>query len=136
MNSNSQTAGANVVSNGTVHFTGAETSKLKLGTHTIRMLANDSSVDVMVSIQVEVVAPTYYTVSFDSQGGSSVEPLTAIGGNSIPVPNAPTKEGFSFAGWYKDARFTDPWNFGTDKVTENITLYAKWTESCLYSVKK
>ncbi|MCS5504028.1 S-layer homology domain-containing protein, partial [Lysinibacillus sp. A4] len=38
----------------------------------------------------------------------------------------PTKAGYEFAGWYTDAVFSTPWNFTTDKVTENTTLYAKW----------
>jgi len=129
VNSDSHVAGTAVVNSGSVHFSGAETSTLKLGPHSIRLLANDSSTNVMVSIAVEVIAPTRYTVTFDSQGGSAVAPITVISGNSIAVPAAPTKEGDSFSGWYKDAGLTDAWNFSTDKVLGDITLYAKWTNS-------
>ncbi|SOB90686.1 uncharacterized repeat protein (TIGR02543 family), partial [Ureibacillus xyleni] len=42
-----------------------------------------------------------------------------------PVP--PTKEGYNFAGWYKEENLTTAWNFATDTVPENgITLHAKW----------
>ena len=48
-------------------------------------------------------------------------------GVSISEPTAPTKTGYTFAGWYKDENCTTQWNFGSDTVTEDITLYAKWT---------
>ncbi len=42
-------------------------------------------------------------------------------------PDNPTLKGFTFDGWYKEAACTDKWNFATDKVTADVTLYAKWT---------
>jgi len=67
-----------------------------------------------------------YTVDFDTNGGSAV-PSQRIAGNAAATePMEPIKAGFTFAGWYKDANFTLPWNFNKDKVTSNITLYAKW----------
>ncbi|MGD8399593.1 MAG: leucine-rich repeat protein [Bacillota bacterium] len=38
-----------------------------------------------------------------------------------------TRTGYVFAGWYKEADCTNQWNFGSDAVTDDITLYAKWT---------
>ncbi len=69
-----------------------------------------------------------YTVTFDSQGGSAVAPLTNVSyGSTISAPADPTRTGYTFAGWYKDAACTNAWVFATDTVTDNITLYAKWT---------
>lgn len=71
-----------------------------------------------------------YTVTFDANGhGSAPDPLTGIAsGNTITTPTAPTAtDGYTFDGWYKEAACTTPWDFATDKVTDNITLYAKWT---------
>lgn len=70
-----------------------------------------------------------YTVTFNANGhGSAPDPLTGItSGSTISAPTAPTADGYIFGGWYKEAACTTPWNFATDKVTENITLYAKWT---------
>ena len=45
----------------------------------------------------------------------------------IDAPTAPTAEGYRFDGWYKNAACTKAWNFETDTVTTNTTLYAKWT---------
>ncbi len=83
----------------------------------------------------------YYTVSFDVNGHGTaqddqkiynftVEPITA---SVLTEPNpAPTEEGYTFGGWYKEAACSNVWNFGTattpgDTVTADTTLYAKWT---------
>ena len=71
--------------------------------------------------------PTFYTVSFDAQGGSTVESLTVEQGKTIEKPTDPVKASFTFSGWYKERECTTPWNFTTDTVTADITLYAKWT---------
>jgi uncharacterized repeat protein (TIGR02543 family) len=45
-----------------------------------------------------------------------------------PTPE-PTKDGAVFDGWYKDnGTFKNKWNFATDTLTEDITLYARWIE--------
>lgn len=66
-------------------------------------------------------------ISFDSQGGSSVESKTANYSTIVAAPSSPTKPGFTFAGWYKDLNFSTKWNFDMDKVTSPTVLYAKWT---------
>jgi multidomain protein with s-layer homology region, glug motif, ig motif, i-set domain len=70
--------------------------------------------------------PTFYTVSFDAQGGSTVESLTVEHGKTIEKPTDPVKASFTFSGWHKERECTTPWNFTTDTVTADITLYAKW----------
>lgn len=69
-----------------------------------------------------------FTVSFDSKGGSSVESLEVQHGMSVQEPDAPTKEGYVFEGWYKNEACTEAWNFQTDIVIGDTTLYAKWSE--------
>lgn len=68
-----------------------------------------------------------FTVTFDSQGGSSVPSQTINEGDKVSEPTAPTKEGFLFGGWYADAAYSRPWKFSENIVTENMTLYARWT---------
>lgn len=76
-----------------------------------------------------IEAAEQHTVSFDSQGGSEVPNLTNVtSGTTINAPSAPTKEGYTFIGWYKDQAGTEVWNFTTATVTSNITLYAKWVK--------
>ncbi|MDO4541848.1 MAG: InlB B-repeat-containing protein [Bacillota bacterium] len=69
------------------------------------------------------------TVTFNSNGGSSVTSVTVDSGSKITAPTSPTKSGYSFDAWYKDKDFKTKWDFTKDTVTENITLYAKWTSS-------
>src|SRR5690606_20360886 len=69
-----------------------------------------------------------YTVVFDSQGGSTVASVTGVSaGAMISAPTVPTREGYTFVGWYKEASGDTEWNFATDTVSANVTLYAKWT---------
>ena len=72
--------------------------------------------------------PTKYTVSFETNGGSAVEAQTVESGKKATKPTDPTKDGFIFENWYKESELTTTWNFDTDTVTKNITLYAKWEE--------
>lgn len=68
-----------------------------------------------------------YTVSFNTAGGTAIPDQSIIYKKLASKPAAPTKEGFLFGSWYKENTFTNEWNFATDLVKENITLYAKWT---------
>ena len=69
---------------------------------------------------------TYYTVSFDSQGGSPVQSVDVQSGSIVPIPNAPDRIGYNFHGWFKETNCVNAWIFDTDVVTYNITLFAKW----------
>lgn len=70
---------------------------------------------------------TYYTVTFDSRGGSAVESQRVREGNTARSPGTPTRENYSFIGWYKSAEDNaDQWLFETDRVNSDVTLYAKW----------
>lgn len=71
-----------------------------------------------------------FTVTFELSGhGSAIEPLKVDAESKLTDSDSlkPTAEGFRFDGWYKDAPLTEKWNFETDTVTADITLYAKWT---------
>lgn len=68
-----------------------------------------------------------YTVTFDSNGGSSVASQTIKSGGKVTKPSDPTRSGYTFQGWYKESGCTNAWNFTNDTVTANATLYAKWT---------
>ena len=74
-------------------------------------------------------APSTYTVTFDMQGhGTQISSEAGLAsGAKATKPTDPTAAGFTFGGWYREATFTTEWNFDTDTVTSNTTLYAKWT---------
>ena len=69
-----------------------------------------------------------FTVTFDSTGGSNVTAINNIkSGTKIQAPAAPTKDDYTFDGWYKESALNNKWDFNTDTVTSNITLFAKWS---------
>lgn len=65
-----------------------------------------------------------YTISFDVNDGTAVAPITQDYGSSVEAPTAPSKEGYTFAGWYSDSELTTEYIFSTMSV-ENITVYAE-----------
>lgn len=71
---------------------------------------------------------TRFTVLFETNGGSKVTSQTVSKNGTVKEPTeAPTKENFDFAGWYKDKELKTKYDF-SEKVTKDITLYAAWTE--------
>lgn len=76
-------------------------------------------------------AEVTYTVVFQVNGGSSISSKTVAEGDTVVAPSDPTRSGFTFAGWYADSNFVSPWNFSTDKIEKNTTIYAQWEEIAL-----
>ena len=78
---------------------------------------------------------TTYTVTFDTQGGSKIDPVSVKPNKTVTKPKTdPTKTGEVFFGWYTEADCKTEYNFKT-KVTKSFTLYAKWiSESTLGKV--
>lgn len=78
----------------------------------------------------KLVAEKEYTITFDSKGGSAVQPVKANAGAAITAPADPTKEGFVFAGWYESAdggaTLSDTAFSFAYMPARVFTLYAKW----------
>lgn len=68
-----------------------------------------------------------YTVKFETSGGSKVANKTVNRNAVLEAPEAPTKDGFKFDGWFTNKELTTAYDF-TAKVTTGFTLYAKWAE--------
>ena len=66
-----------------------------------------------------------YWITFESNGGSYVAPVFYATSAPAKAPAAPTKPGYTFAGWYTDEDLTTEAVFSTIKA--NTTVYAKWT---------
>ena len=66
-----------------------------------------------------------YTITFDSNGGSRVDTVTAEYGAKPEKPADPIREGYTFTGWYSDEALTEEYEF-TAMPAEDIMLYAKW----------
>ncbi|MCI8304562.1 MAG: hypothetical protein HFF52_08035 [Lawsonibacter sp.] len=82
----------------------------------------------ILDVDSGVVTPYTCTVIFDSQGGSAVKSVQVANGALASRPADPVRDGFIFGGWYTDSACTLPWSFEKDPVTQDVTLYAKWTE--------
>jgi uncharacterized repeat protein (TIGR02543 family) len=68
-----------------------------------------------------------YQVIYNTNGGSSMSAVNIDYHALIVAPVAPTKEGYTFDGWYKAVDLQNSWIFSSDRMpAENIVLYAKW----------
>ena len=79
--------------------------------------------------------PTYYSVKFETNGGSMVKSQTVESGKTAIEPKDPTKDAtatvtYTFAGWYSNSELTSAFDFATS-IKKDITLYAKWTENAI-----
>lgn len=73
-----------------------------------------------------------YTVSFDTDGGSTVESQTVVTGNKATKPTStPTKKGYNFVGWYTDNTCTTEFDFENTSITDNTTIYAKFEDASI-----
>ena len=66
------------------------------------------------------------TVTFETNGGDSIEPITLVLGGTVRVPDA-RKDNAIFLGWYSDESLETPF-YGSDPIIQNITIYAKYQE--------
>ena len=75
----------------------------------------------------ETNAPKY-TITYQTNGGSTITTGTYFEGSAISAPSEPTKEGYIFDGWYSDEQLTTPYTFVTMQGND-ITIFAKWKGS-------
>ena len=66
-----------------------------------------------------------YTVTFDTKGGNFINSIETLSGGTVEEPTDPTKEGYTFGGWYTDEEYESQYDFNTE-ITSNVILYAKW----------
>lgn len=70
---------------------------------------------------------TYYTVTFDTDGGTAIPSQSVRSGQKATKPADPTKSTMTFGGWYKENTFTTAFDFNTDTIVADTTIYAKFT---------
>lgn len=68
-------------------------------------------------------------MSFDTDGGSEIDPQIVKYNEYVTKPADPAKEGYTFGGWFADDALKTAWDFAKNKVTTDMTLYAKWTKN-------
>lgn len=77
---------------------------------------------------VTIIISTDCTVNFETNGGTQIPSQTVRYGEKVLRPEDPIREGFHVEGWYTDIDLKNLWDFETDTVQGNMTLYVKWAE--------
>ncbi|MBQ5841320.1 MAG: InlB B-repeat-containing protein [Clostridia bacterium] len=83
---------------------------------------------------VTVIISSECTLRFETNGGTEIPPRTVHYGETLERPAEPEREGYRLVGWYKDIDLQTPWDFDTDKVSGNMTLYARWEKIDIFAV--
>lgn len=86
--------------------------------------------DTIVTASLTLYAkwtPIEYTIIFNALDGSDPDSVQADYGTQLTQPADPTRDGYTFGGWYTDEGCTTVYDFNAP-VTGNLTLYAKWTQ--------
>lgn len=69
-------------------------------------------------------------VTFDGNGSDlAVQMTDVVLGTLVSAPIVPLREGYEFGGWWKDSMMTVPWDFQSDRITSDLTLFAKWIKA-------
>ena len=129
---------------GSGYITSGQSTRVMGSKHTVRYTDGreymdfKQEIDLDESTYVRLHAPdaalyakvlSSHTVTFDSMGGSSISSMSGVvHGTKISTPAAPTRTGYVFDGWYRESALVNKWNFGTDVVVVDLTLYAKWSK--------
>lgn len=76
--------------------------------------------------------PETFSLTFDF-GYDNLKEVVEIKDGEKAQPRTASRDGYVFKGWYKDAAFSEPWDFENASVSGNVTLYAKWAK--LFTVR-
>ena len=100
---------------------------LTLGEEVIDAEYNETSISLTYNgEEMEFLKKIYFTVTFETNGGTKIESEQVLNGKTAQKPTDPQKTNGKFLGWYKDAGGNTPFDFTTEKITANTTVYAKW----------
>lgn len=77
----------------------------------------------------EVYKEKNYTLTFDSKGGSSIASMNIPSGDFANKPDDPTRDMYEFLGWYKESELINTFDFSTERIESDLTLYAKWSRT-------
>lgn len=100
----------------------------KISVKTLNYVIIGGIIALIIAVLV-LVSNGGFTVTFNMDGGSAVEPQKVMYGEYLEEPQVPVKEGYIFGGWYTDEACTKPWNFSENTVSGSMDLYAKWIKT-------
>jgi len=80
---------------------------------------------ILVVVALELRNPGF-AITFDSRGGTDVATVNQMYGELLDEPEAPSREGYLFTGWYTDSGCYEQWDVSNDTIQSDMTLYAGW----------
>ena len=98
-----------------------------------RATENITRAELVLAVETFVVELPKFTVKFDVNGGEEMADVLVEQGSILAKPADPVKKNNTFKGWYTDEKLKNQYDFNKF-VTEDITLYAKWTPNATASV--
>ncbi len=87
------------------------------------------TVALLVIVTIFIVNHGGFTVKFDTDGGSRLDSVKVMHAETVGTVDVPTKEGYTFTGWYTDSDCTSAWDVAADPVEGSMTLYAGWKKT-------
>ena len=95
------------------------------------------ALDIIIVVCIAVILVVFalemrnpgFTITFDSKGGTDVPAQNQMYGQLLELPEPPTREGYTFTGWYKDYGCFALWNVEEDTIETDLTLYAGWQKN-------
>lgn len=83
---------------------------------------------ILLVLALEMRDPGF-TITFDSKGGTDVPAQNQMYGELLEVPEPPTREGYTFSGWYTDYACFELWDVENATIQTDMTLYAGWEKT-------
>lgn len=89
---------------------------------------NETSISLAYNdTEMEFLKKIYYTVDFETGGGTQIDSVEVLNGKKVERPTAdPVRTNGEFEGWYKDSAGSEIFDFTSERITANTTIYAKW----------
>ena len=109
------------------HRTGGLYAKINISVKTANKMVL-SLIALLIMTTAFMIHHSGFTVTFDTDGGSYIEPLRGMYDDTVSVPD-PVKEGYVFTGWYTTRDHAEKWDINTDTLTGSMTLYAGWEKN-------
>lgn len=94
---------------------------------TIFDFATPITAPIMLYAYWDSLATFTITLDLNYVGAPSPTIVTGYEGLKLNRPSTPSRDNYDFLGWHKDAQTTILWDFNSDVVTSDLTLYAKWS---------
>lgn len=97
----------------------------------VKQMEESSGDEIFDNFPVKAYAELAYSATFDACGGtlSGADAQYVVAGDKLQKPANPTREGYTFAGWFSQSEGGTEFDFATQELSEDIVLYAHWIKN-------